>query len=97
MHVDESAFVTTPTPNAVTLLAVSLVVFGARAVQLQLASNIELYPAVLLLAAIPFTGAALLDNQLALAFYQPDTVAIGAALVEATRRAIAYEVCFILD
>jgi len=56
-----------------------------------------LYPAVLLLAAIPFTGAALLDNQLALAFYQPDTVAIAAALVEATRRAIAYEVCFILD
>ena len=96
MHVDELVIVVTVLSYAAEA-ASNLVLFGARAVQLQLVSNIELYPAVRLLAAIPFTGAALLDNQLALAFYQPDTVAIVAALVEATRRAIAYEVCFILD
>lgn len=96
MHVDELVIVVTSVPYAVEVFN-NLVLFGARAVQLQLVSNIELYPAVLLLAAIPFTGAALLDNQLALAFYQPDTVTIAVALVEATRRAIAYEVCFILD
>jgi len=96
MHVDELVIVVTVVSYVVEA-ASNLVLFGARAVQVQLVSNIELYPAVLLLAAIPFNGAALLDNQLALAFYQPATVAISAALVEATRRAIAYEVCFILD